>query len=1094
MTIAVAVTSLSTPQLSASENFPTQLQGVHRIVFLGDSITHAGDYIVDIECWLQSQGIDIEVINLGLGSETATALTAEENREHKEKFGFERPWIGERLDRALATSKPDLLIACYGMNDGCLPNNETTSKRFAEAITRLREAALKAGVKQVVLCSPPVYDNKDTLKPNPHDQNLERFSAWLLSKRAAGWTVVDIHTPMRKALDEERTKNPKFQFAVDGVHPGREGHWLMAHEILSQYFKANLDGKTRAEDFFPARGSEIRESVKNRMSLRYNAWMTQIGHKRPGVPGGPTLPLKESMTTMNHYNFFWWDGGFRAVHNVPRPDINPNGACHVLTPQYRLDISREEATIKGFSSAPDKGSDALLHGLTIPPNAFPLATSIQVELEGKRYYVDHRASDRRALMVYDSGSIAQQLHLKGIQLLDTKGNPHENVELEITFVCWQDLVAVTWELINTGNRLAFSGSAKIEIAFSGSVHPALLIQSQDKTTLTGPLQYAAKGNTARIYLAFAPLAKNVTVTATRLSDRVGLPVTWNPTYAAFMVSMDGYTGKDPYHLQLSAKTAHSNQVPCRIVLAREGDARIRPDGTINTNDFNKNLSVIGSYPVAFGTNGHPNGAMWQVSSDIHEFENYPQPYTRLWLHLYRQASCSVKQPFTETVKLAWTDAASQPAAQFCQLSLLGWDDNPKYGGKLNLRAIQLWIQGLINKAEITCLSPDSYMCGNIITDIRPIDHSHTWGANMGGGDFLRFDTKPAINECMEAARVHFLSYGPYLGTTRIFNTSTHGEITGTVDASILAATDIARTWFDCRYEVIKDVEAQNIQLAFLGCPTYDYSALARYAWGDMAGQQHDGILKSTFSDESEVLPIELKPGVWVAAYRGGIIDEQNREPNANRGMVIRRTELSLSGDPGAQLKLHRISSTNRVVATTQFQLRLDKKDGTPVRLRKGDRIRVVFEYVPVLKYHTDYERAVRCPTYYQILREHPDSFEPVAYEAKHGDWHFEDLSGASVDQDSIFPTLTDIKSTAQFTLVGGGAFTPLRIALKERPDHLTLSRIENGKSVSALTVAPDAPPYQLDYLNGSWIVTILLQGAPASADAEQQKRRFVLGL
>src|SRR5271170_6985242 len=43
------------------------LSGVHRIVFLGDSITQAGDYVTDCECWLLAHGFEIEVLNLGLG-------------------------------------------------------------------------------------------------------------------------------------------------------------------------------------------------------------------------------------------------------------------------------------------------------------------------------------------------------------------------------------------------------------------------------------------------------------------------------------------------------------------------------------------------------------------------------------------------------------------------------------------------------------------------------------------------------------------------------------------------------------------------------------------------------------------------------------------------------------------------------------------------------------------------------------------------------------------------------------------------------------------------------------------------------------------
>jgi lysophospholipase L1-like esterase len=265
-----------------------RLRGVHRIVFLGDSITMAGDYVIDCECWLLAHGIEVEVLNLGLASETASDLTPIENAAHLKKYGFGRPFVGERLDRVLSMSKPDLLFACYGMNDGdSLPSDQTGTKRFAEAITDLRDRAIKAGAKTVVICTPPVYDDMGDATQRYHDENLARYTAWVMSKRADGWDVVDIHTPMRRALNKGRAKNPTFKFAADGVHPGREGHWLMAREILTQFFGARVDGVASAEDLFPAHGPEIRKLVQDRMVLQFNAWMTQIRHKRPGVAGGP---------------------------------------------------------------------------------------------------------------------------------------------------------------------------------------------------------------------------------------------------------------------------------------------------------------------------------------------------------------------------------------------------------------------------------------------------------------------------------------------------------------------------------------------------------------------------------------------------------------------------------------------------------------------------------------------------------------------------------------------------------------------------------------------------------------------------------------
>lgn len=273
--------------ISAAET-PAPLRDVRRIVFLGDSITQGGDYVTDFECWLLAQGLDIEVLCLGLSSETASDLTPEENASHLKSFGFGRPFISERLDRALSATKPDLVIACYGMNDGgALQPNATGTSRFAEAITHLRDAALKSGAKRVVLCTPPVQDSKTKDKPGVHDENLGRYSTWLLSKKADNWDVVDIHGPMRKELDAAREKDPAFKFAGDGVHPGREGHWLMAREILTQFLGAKLDGITSAEKLFPANGDEIRKLVNGRRGILASAWMTKIGHKRPGSPGGP---------------------------------------------------------------------------------------------------------------------------------------------------------------------------------------------------------------------------------------------------------------------------------------------------------------------------------------------------------------------------------------------------------------------------------------------------------------------------------------------------------------------------------------------------------------------------------------------------------------------------------------------------------------------------------------------------------------------------------------------------------------------------------------------------------------------------------------
>lgn len=290
------------PVLQAAEPLPAGaselLKGVNRIVFLGDSITQKGDFIVDVECWLLARGGSVEVLNLGLGSETATDLTVEENEGHIKNFGFGRPSVSERLARVLDQTKPDLLFVCYGMNDSAMPEGETGTQRFSEAITRLRQQALDAGIKRIVFCTPPIHDNKQDPTANPKDRKLAAYTAWLLEKRKEGWRVVDFHTPMQAALDEARSSNPSFSFAEDGVHPNRDGHWVLARQILEQAFGAPLGSESKAEDFFKDRGAEIRNLVRQRMALLASAWLTQTGHTRPFVAGGPQsqpgLPLPEA--------------------------------------------------------------------------------------------------------------------------------------------------------------------------------------------------------------------------------------------------------------------------------------------------------------------------------------------------------------------------------------------------------------------------------------------------------------------------------------------------------------------------------------------------------------------------------------------------------------------------------------------------------------------------------------------------------------------------------------------------------------------------------------------------------------------------------
>src|SRR5437660_8383052 len=79
---------------------------VKRVVFLGDSITYAGNYAALVEAYFVTRypQRSIEFINLGLPSETLSGLSEEGHAGGQ----FPRPVLHERLDRVLKQSRPDL--------------------------------------------------------------------------------------------------------------------------------------------------------------------------------------------------------------------------------------------------------------------------------------------------------------------------------------------------------------------------------------------------------------------------------------------------------------------------------------------------------------------------------------------------------------------------------------------------------------------------------------------------------------------------------------------------------------------------------------------------------------------------------------------------------------------------------------------------------------------------------------------------------------------------------------------------------------------------------------------------------------------------
>jgi lysophospholipase L1-like esterase len=221
------------------------LRGGERVVFLGDSNTFAGHYIAYIDSWLLTRYPDrtFELIDLGLPSETISGLSEPDHP-------YPRPDVHERLERVLAKTKPDVVVACYGMNDGIYyPFAEERLKKYQEGITRLIERVQKSGARVVLMTTPPFdprplkgktlpasADQFSWMRPcEVYDDVLRRYSDWLLTLRDKGFIVVDAHAAVSRYVAAVRAVDPDYRVAGDGIHGSPSGHWPIAEALLKAW-------------------------------------------------------------------------------------------------------------------------------------------------------------------------------------------------------------------------------------------------------------------------------------------------------------------------------------------------------------------------------------------------------------------------------------------------------------------------------------------------------------------------------------------------------------------------------------------------------------------------------------------------------------------------------------------------------------------------------------------------------------------------------------------------------------------------------------------------------------------------------------------
>ncbi|MBU2926757.1 SGNH/GDSL hydrolase family protein [Winogradskyella psychrotolerans] len=261
-----------------------------RVLILGNSITQHGHYVDFIEYYLRKQYTDnqLDIISIGLSGETISG-TSEDQRE------YPRPNVRARLDSALAQIKPDIVIACYGMNDGNYnPIDPLRFQAYKDGILELKTKVDGIGA-QLILMTPTVFDadpiadrvSKDGEKFDywhpyyKYNEVLEAYANWLLSIETDDLRVIDLHHPLDSLLDDVKRIKSDSTFIPDGVHPNKIGHLYMAQTILNNLYP-NIIIEHPASEIKRLEADSLYYFVSKRRELRSEGWRHYIGYIKNG--------------------------------------------------------------------------------------------------------------------------------------------------------------------------------------------------------------------------------------------------------------------------------------------------------------------------------------------------------------------------------------------------------------------------------------------------------------------------------------------------------------------------------------------------------------------------------------------------------------------------------------------------------------------------------------------------------------------------------------------------------------------------------------------------------------------------------------------
>ncbi|QJD86460.1 alpha/beta fold hydrolase [Cohnella herbarum] len=259
-----------------------------KVLFLGDSVTDDGKFISFIHSYLllNKPECQVELINAGVSSETASGLS-------EPSHPFPRPCVHDRVDHILAEVMPEIVVVCYGMNDGIYyPLSEERFNAYKNGMKQLINKIHRHNSKAIVV-TPPPFDAQSYqgelgqadeeefsfLRPYAqYDEVLRTYSEWIMHEMDDyADQVIDLHRELSEDIVRRRQDHPAYQ-SGDGIHPNLNGHWVIARLLMKEIFRVSLE---RFGERILTDGLKLIEFIAERDRLTHNEIKEALGHTNP---------------------------------------------------------------------------------------------------------------------------------------------------------------------------------------------------------------------------------------------------------------------------------------------------------------------------------------------------------------------------------------------------------------------------------------------------------------------------------------------------------------------------------------------------------------------------------------------------------------------------------------------------------------------------------------------------------------------------------------------------------------------------------------------------------------------------------------------